>query len=540
MASSDVPPPTTTPEPLKPGSILNHAKQDVPAGIVVFLVAVPLCLGIALASGVPLLSGLVAGAVGGLIIPLISRSALSVSGPAAGLTAIVLAGVATLGQVELFFAAVVVAGVLQLVLGALQAGGLAALVPSSVIRGMLAAIGIILLMKQIPHVVGHDESDMGLEYQGFEVYEQLLHVFEKVEWGAFLVAIVSLTILYGWPKTPFAKVSFFPAALAVVVVATGMNQLFLMVAPEIALGPSHLVSLPLLSGPAELFSTLPRPEIAMFFRSDVFVVAITLAAVASIETLLSLEAVDRIDPWRRRSPKDRELFAQGVANVASGFLGGLPVTSVIVRSSANVTAGGRDRLSSIVHGALIVIAVLFGAELLNMIPLAALAAILIQTGLKLASPSLFKSMFKFGPAQFWPFIVTVLAVLSTDLLRGVALGLVLGIIAVLRENGKDVFKVERDGNNVVIEFEKDITFLAKGKLRAILDTIQPGTTLTLRRNREFIDFDIREQIMELMQEAPRLGITVILDDIDLSAPSKTTSLDPRQLLTLIKGRTSTT
>jgi MFS superfamily sulfate permease-like transporter len=540
MASPEITPPTAAATPLATGSLFAHAKYDIPSGIVVFLVAVPLCLGIALASGVPLLSGLVAGAIGGLIIPLISRSALSVSGPAAGLTAIVLAGVATLGKVELFFAAVVVAGLLQLVFGLLRAGGLAALVPSSVIRGMLAAIGLILLMKQIPHVVGHDETDMGLEYQGFEVYEQLWHVFERVEWGAFLVAAVSLVILYSWPKTPFAKISFFPSALAVVVVGTLLNQAFLAFAPGLALAQSHLVTLPILSGPAELFATLPRPEISMLFRTDVLVVALTLAAVASIETLLSLEAVDRIDPWRRRSPKDRELFAQGAANLVSGFLGGLPVTSVIVRSSANVTAGGRDRLSAIVHGLLIVVAVLFGARLLNMIPLAALAAILIQTGLKLASPNLFRQMFKLGPAQFWPFIVTVLAVLSTDLLRGVALGLVLGIIAVLRENGKGVFEVQRDGKNVVVTFAKDVTFLAKGKLRALLDTVERGSTLTLRRNNEFIDHDIREQLAELVQEAPRLGITVILDDIDLSTPSKSTSLDPRNLLTLITGQKSAT
>jgi len=539
MATADIQP-TTANEPLPPGSIFTHAKSDVPAGLVVFLVAVPLCLGIALASGVPLLSGLVAGAIGGLVIPLISRSPLSVSGPAAGLTAIVLAGVASLGKVELFFAAVVVAGVLQLVFGALQAGGLATLVPASVIRGMLASIGIILLMKQAPHVVGHDEFDLGLEHTGMELYEQLTHLFEKVEWGAFLVAAVSLTILYTWPKTPLAKVSFLPAALAVVVVGTLMNQAFIAFAPALALGQSHLVSLPLASTPMELFHTLPRPELSMLFRSDVFVVAITLATVASIETLLSLEAIDRIDPWRRRSPKDRELFAQGVANVASGFMGGLPVTSVIVRSSANVTAGGRDRLSAIVHGALLVVAVLLAGPLLNMIPLAALAAILIQTGLKLASPALFKQMFRLGGAQFWPFIVTVLAVLSTDLLRGTALGLVLGVIAVLRENGKGVFSVEKNGNDVVITFQKDVTFLAKGRLRAALDAVPKGATLTIRRNREFIDQDIRELLNELNQEAPRLGITLVLDDIDLHAPTEATNLDPRQFLRLLKSGAKTT
>lgn len=497
-------------------TLLMSPRTDLPAGLVVFLVALPLCLGIALASGVPLLSGLIAGAMGGLVVPLLSRAPLSVAGPAAGMTAVVLAGAQELGSLELFFASVIAAGAMQIVFGLLRADGLTGLVPSAVIRGMLAAIGIILILKQAPHMVGHDEFDFALDETGLPFYQHLPVIFDAINFGALLIGTFSILLLVFWHRTPFARVPIFPPALAVVLLGTLANIGLQTLGSELALDSTHLVALPIVDGLQGLLSSVPRPELAMLVRADVLSVAFTVAAVASIETLLSLEAVDKIDPLQRRSPGGRELVAQGFANMASGFLGGLPVTSVIVRSSANVAAGGRERLSALFHGVLLILAILFLSTWLNYIPLACLAAILLQTGFKLASPQLMRQMWRKGTDQFLPFAITVVAVLSLDLLRGVASGIVLGIGFALYLNNRNTFRIfQRDGDTV-IRFQKDATFLSKPALRRAFDAFEPGSKVHLENGGVFMDQDVSEAIHDLIQQAREKDVLVDVSGMELS------------------------
>lgn len=401
--------------------MFSFPRQDALAGVVVFLVAVPLCLGIALASGVAPVSGLVAGVVGGLVVPFLSRSPLSVTGPAAGLTAVVVFEVATLGSFERFLAATVIAGAMQIVMGLLRAGRHAKLVPSSVIKGMLAAIGPLIVWKQVPVAFG---------VQGFgEIPGAWVP-------GAVASALASLLVLLGWSRTPLARHAFLPPALVVVVVAS-MLAAVTAGSAALALRPEHFVRVPL-GGWSAVREALPSVDGSAFSDFAVWRVALTVALVASIETLLSLQAIDGIDPLGRTSPPNRELVAQGVANMASGWFGGLPVTAVIVRSGANLQAGGRERLSALVHGLLLLIAMLFAGSLLQLIPLACLAAVLMQVGMKLASPKLFVHAWRLGWPTFVPFMGTIAAVLATDLLKGVIAGIALelAIRVVAGERGR--------------------------------------------------------------------------------------------------------
>lgn len=393
-------------------AMFSHPRGDCIAGVVVFLVAVPLCLGIALASGVSPVSGLVAGVVGGIVVPFLSRSPLSVTGPAAGLTAVVLFETKALGSFERLLTATMIAGCLQMALGFARTGRFAALVPDSVIRGMLAAIGIIIVWKQLPALVGGDGavSEMGSQFAT----------------GAAVIAAASLLVLYGWGATPLARHAFLPPALVVVAVSVALASAFAG-STTLALSPKQMVDVPL-GGWSALRDALPVPDMGAFGDPLVWRVAVTVALVASIETLLSLKAIDGIDPLKRVSPPNQELVAQGAANLASGWLGGLPVTAVIVRSGANLQAGGRERLSALVHGVLLLLAVLFAGRVLNMIPLACLAAVLVQVGLKLASPKLFLQVWREGWKGFVPFVVTIAAVLATDLLKGVVAGIALEIV----------------------------------------------------------------------------------------------------------------
>lgn len=386
-------------------------RQDAVAGVVVFLVAVPLCLGIAVASGAPPVSGLVAGVVGGILVPFLSRSPLSVTGPAAGLVSIVVMETEKLGSYERLAAVTAAAGGVQVVLGLLRCGRFATLVPSSVIKGMLAAIGIVIVLKQLPSAVGAPGALDSMR-TGAAV-------------GPAILAGVALSVLLGWRFTPLARVALLPPALMAVALTSGLAAAFAGV-PSLALAPEHFVRVPL-GGIAALSDSLPRPEWSVLFTVDGWVVACTVAAVASIETLLSVQAVDRLDPLRRTSPPNRELFAQGAANAASGCLGGLPVTAVIVRSGANVAAGGRERLSALVHGLLLLGSVVLAGPLLNRIPLACLAAILLQVGFLLARPALFRAQWKLGGEQFVPFAITIAGVLAFDLLKGVVAGIAVGI-----------------------------------------------------------------------------------------------------------------
>ena len=484
-----------------PSSLFGYLKEDTVAGIVVFLVAVPLCLGIAVACGVPPVSGLIAGIVGGIVVPLISRSALSVTGPAAGLTAIVLVEVERLGGVKPFMAAVVLAGVLQFSLGVLRCGRFSALVPSSVIKGMLAAIGITIVWRQLPVAFGVSGS--------------IGDVIQQMHLGAVLLALFSLAVLYGWKHTPLARVKVLSPAL-IAVVASSVIARVLADVPGLALAPSQFVDVPL-GGLSELYSELPLPDFSVVGRVDTWVAGITLAIVASIETLLSLQAVDRLDPLKRHSPPDRELLAQGTANAVSGFFGGLPVTAVIVRSGANVAAGARERLSAMVHGTLLLVSVVFAGQLLNSIPLACLAAVLIQVGLNLCRPALFTTQVSLGPTQLLPFALTITAVLALDLLRGVIVGTLVGVAFVLYENARKAVVAQRDAQGVWrIRFRRDGTFVSKPHIVSALDEVDDGEHVEIDGNNEYIDHDVKEVLSTFIQDASHRNIRVTVVGIDLS------------------------
>ncbi len=481
-------------------SMFGYPKEDAVAGVVVFLVALPLCLGIAIACGVPPVSGLIAGVVGGLVVPWISRSPLSVTGPAAGLTSIVLAEVTHLGGIPPFLTAVLLAGLLQFAFGALQLGRFSALVPSAVIKGMLAAIGITIIWKQLPVAFG--------------VTGGLSDIPAQAHTGAIVLAAVSLALLYGWKYTPLGKNKLISPALVTVVVASAIAE-FLRGSP-LGLSPAQYVDVPL-GGFAGLAAALPRPEFAAAMRPEVWIAATTIAIVASIETLLSVQAVDRLDPLKRRSPPDRELLAQGAANTVSGFLGGLPVTGVIVRSGANVAAGGRERLSALIHGALLLLAVAFAGAVLNKIPLACLAAVLIQVGLNLCKPALFTTQVKLGLTQLLPFAITIVAVLALDLLKGVIVGIVMGIVFVLYENSKRAVVAERDDvGRWKMRFRRDGTFVSKPGIVSALEDVKDGEEVLIDGTGEYIDHDVKEVIATFMQDAVHRKIKVTVVGIDLA------------------------
>jgi carbonic anhydrase len=480
--------------------LFQHLKQDIPAALVVFLVALPLCLGIALASGAPLHAGIVSGVVGGLIVGLLSGSHTSVSGPAAGLTAVVLAAIAQLGSFDLFLAAVVVAGLIQLLFGFLRLGFLANYIPSAVIQGLLTAIGIILILKQIPHAVGYDkdpQADFSFwQMDGENTFSELLVMLDQISPGAVIISVFSLLLLVFWDRTPLKRLSYFPAPLAVVVLGIGLNLLFRNLFPALVIETEHLVNIPefKLNDSASLVH-IPASE--AWRNTDVWTIALTLAIIATIETLLNVEAVDRIDPHKRETPTNRELMAQGAGNMVAGFIGGIPLTSVIVRSSVNLSAGARTKMSAILHGLFLLLSVLFLAYLLNLIPLAALAAILIVTGYKLAKISVFQAMFRKGWEQFIPFIVTVLAIVFTDLLKGVMIGTVFSVFYILRSNFRNPFSKVTDelhiGEVVRIELPNQVTFFNKAAIKNTLWSIPAGSKVVIdAANTTFIDQDVVE------------------------------------------------
>ncbi|MEP7117848.1 MAG: SulP family inorganic anion transporter [Acidobacteriota bacterium] len=480
-------------------SLFSHPKEDAVAGLVVFLVALPLCLGIAVACGVPPVSGLVAGIIGGLVVPLISRAPLSVSGPAAGLTSIVLVEVQQLGGLTPFLAAVIVAGGLQAAFGALRFGRLAMLVPSSVIKGMLAAIGLTIVWKQLPVAVG--------------VTGSLSAIATAWHGGAAVIALVSLAVLFGWKHTPMARVKLLSPALVAVVVASAMAA-WMKSVPALSLGAAHYVNVPL-GDLATLFSALPRPDVTAFSQGAVWLAGVTIAIVASIETLLSLQAVDRLDPQKRHSPPDRELLAQGLANVASGVFGGLPITAVIVRSGANVSAGGQQRLSALIHGGLLLVAVVFAGPLLNAIPTACLAAVLIQVGLNLCRPALFATQARLGLTQLLPFGVTIAAVMAFDLLKGVVVGILVGIGFVLYENAQRAVVAQREFGVLRVRFRRDGTFVSKPGIVSTLEDVDDGETVIIDGTGEYIDHDVKEVLATFIDDARHRNIQVSLVGIDL-------------------------
>jgi MFS superfamily sulfate permease-like transporter len=496
----------------------KNITQDLPAGVVVFLVALPLCLGVALASGAPLFSGIIAGIAGGIVVGSFSGSHLSVSGPAAGLTTIVLASITKMGSFEAFLVTVVLAGVIQFTLGILKAGTIGNYFPSSVIKGMLSAIGIILILKQIPHAVGYDKDFEGdesfFQQDGRNTFSELIQAYNYIDAGALLICILSLAILIFW-ESSYVKskkiVSLLPAPLLVVIIGVLVNEVMKTTLPGWAIGSEHLVSLPVSDGFASFANQFTFPDFSSITTKECWVVAFTIAIVASLESLLSIDAVDKLDPMKRTTPLNQELRAQGIGNMISGLVGGLPVTAVIVRSTANVSAGARTKLSTITHGVLLVLTVLFIPGVLNKIPLATLAAILFQVGFKLAKPSIIINMYKKGKDQFIPFVVTILSILLTDLLIGISIGIAVGVFFVLKTNFKrSLISVNENGNHL-IRLTKEVSFLNKALLRRTFNEIPNGSKVLIDGTRStFIDQDILETINDFRESAPNRNISVEL------------------------------
>ncbi len=503
---------------------MRFTAADFRASVVVFLVALPLCLGIALASGAPLSSGIIAGILGGTVLGLLGGSEVSVSGPAAGLTTIVAAAIADLGGFAPFTAAVALAGVMQLALGLLKAGELGNFFPTAVIKGMLAAIGLILILKQLPHAVGWDADYMGDEsfgdIDGENTLSGLLHGWQRLHWGATLVSTTALGLMLFWDKflvKRLPKVALVPSALVAVVVGVLLNETLFAGSEALRIDNDHLVRLPFAGGIGSFLAGFSAPQWEAMANPKVWKVALTLAIVASLETLLSLDAADKIDPLKRLSRKNKELRGQGVANLISGLLGGLPMTAVIVRTSANVAGGGLHRSSAFMHGVWLLAAVIFFPHVLNRIPLSALAAVLLLVGWKLASPKLFVQEWRRGRSQFVPFTTTVVAILLTDLLTGIGIGLMVGLFFVLRANAKAALMVIRQDGEVLLRFHKDISFLQKARIRAILRDLPDGTSVVLDGSRSIsIDHDIVELVEDFLESAPGRRITVRLQKSPLA------------------------
>lgn len=531
--------------------------RDAISGVVVFLVALPLCLGIALASGAPLFAGLLAGIVGGIVVGAISGSHTSVSGPAAGLTAIVAAQIATLGF-DAFLLAVVVGGVMQIGLGLIRAGALSAFFPSSVIKGLLAAIGTILILKQIPHVLGHDtdpEGEMSFAQPDEEnTFSELATLFAgEIHIGAVVIGVLSLALLVVWARWKPLKNSIVPAPLVVVLMGVGVNLAFRQVGGPWLIENSHLVQVPVAKTLSQFVGFLRLPEFSEWDNPAVWLGGVTITLVASLETLLNLEAVDKLDREHRRSPASRELIAQGCGNVTAGLIGGLPITSVIVRSSVNVHSGAKTKMSAIFHGVLLLICVGFLPIYLNMIPLAALAAILLITGFKLASPKLFKQMWREGRYQFIPFIATLVSIVFTDLLIGILIGLTISLLFILHSNLRRpirrIVETHLGGDVLHIELANQVSFLNRAALGKILDEAPKGTRVLIdASDTDYIDPDIQELLREFKEEtAPARGISVsfrgfrekyrLYDEIqfaDYSTRELQDEMTPRQVLDLLR------
>lgn len=495
---------------------LKHVGKDIPAAIVVFLIAIPLCLGIAVASKVDPFSGIIAGVVGGIIVGFISKSPLSVSGPAAGLTAIVSGAVVALPSLEAFFLAVVLAGVMQIFMGILKLGVIGDYVPNSVIKGMLAAIGIILILKQVPYMMGYNTSyegdDSFIEASGGNTFSSIINSLNHLTPTAVVIGIIGLIILIVFERPWFKSKKLFnilSGPLVVVVMGVLINQFLGDVEHPLTSRNAQLVSIPVAASVNEFVSFFKYPDFGSIFNFKVWLVAFTLAMVASLETLLGIEAVDKLDKLQRSTPTNRELIAQGTGNIVSGLIGGLPITSVIVRSSANNNAGAQSKLSAILHGVFILSFVLFSPQILNLIPLAALAAILVFTGYKLAKVGLFKEYYRKGWDQFMPFIVTIVAIILTDLLKGVLIGIAVGIFYIIRSNFRTALGYVVEGNNHFIKFKKDISFFSKPRLKELLNNIPEGASLSIDMSKvEFIDKDIIDTINEFMAGADSRKITV--------------------------------
>ena len=502
--------------------MFKHLKQDFPASIVVFFVAIPLCLGIALASGAPLFSGLIAGIVGGIIVGAISGSHIGVSGPAAGLAAIVLAAIGSLGSFENFLVAVVLGGAIQILFGVLKAGIIGYYFPSSVIKGMLTGIGIIIILKQIPHFFGYDADPEGdfafLQLDGENTFSELFRTLENISAGPTLIAVIGLGILILWEKVLAKKAKIFQLIQGplVAVVVGILFFVFFGTEGSLAISEEHLVSVPVPEDAGSFFAQFSFPNFAVIGRTEIWITAFTIALVASLETLLCVEATDKLDPHKRVTPTNRELFAQGIGNMVSGFIGGLPITQVIVRSSANIQSGGQTKASAIMHGFLLLLSVILIPRLLNMIPLSVLAAILFLVGYKLAKPSLFKTMYRMGWKQSVPFFVTVIGIIFTDLLVGIGLGLAVGIVVILIKSYQNShflhIEDKSDGKHrITMSLAEEVTFFNKGAILKELDSLPRDTYLEINLLKtRYLDNDIIEILEDFMVKAKERNIDLKL------------------------------
>jgi MFS superfamily sulfate permease-like transporter len=487
-------------------SLFTNLKSDFASGLVVFLVALPLCLGIALASGAPLFSGIISGVVGGIVVGYLSNSHLSVSGPAAGLTAIVLTAITDLGSFNSFLLAVLIAGVIQLVLGLIKAGSISNYFPTNVIEGMLAGIGVIIFLKQIPHAIGYDNDYEGdeafLQFDGQNTFSELFSIFDYIQLGSILITIVSLAILIVWTKVDFLKkLKLVPAALIAVIVGIFLNEFFIQSGSSLAIGSEHLVNLPVPQSFNEFKNIFVFPNFLAFSNSKVWIVAVTIAVVASIETLLCIEAADRMDVQKRYTDTNIELKAQGIGNILSALLGGLPMTSVVVRTSANNNAGAKSKMSAIIHGVLLLISILAIPTLLNKIPLATLASILLLVGYKLANPKIIKHFWEKGKYQFIPFIATFIGVVFTDLLKGVALGIIISVIFVLKGNMQRAYNFRKEeyseGDIIHIDLAQEVSFLNKAAIKATLNCIPSNSKVVINAtDTVYIAHDVLDLINE--------------------------------------------
>ncbi len=505
----------------------KNFSYDLKSGIVVFLVALPLCLGIALACKVPLFSGLLSGIIGGIFVTIFSGSVLSVSGPAAGLTAIVLAAIATLGSIETFAAAVLFAGVLQVILGFLKAGSIGNYIPNAVIKGMLAGIGIILIMKQIPHLVGYDADPEGdldfIQPDGHNTFSDLFYMFNNITPGAVIIGLISVVLLIIAEKNFYKHNKIFsqiPGPLLVVVFGIILNSVFSSLHNSLTISNDHMVNLPVITSLGDFQSNLFLPDYSLIKTSKFWTVVLTIAIVASLESLLSVEATDKLDPKKRTSDTNKELIAQGIGNTLCGLVGALPVTAVIVRSSANINSGARSKTSAIIHSILLLVSVLTIPQVLMLIPNASLAAILVMTGYKLTKPKFFTDYYKKGFDQLIPFIVTIVVMLLTDLLKGVGAGLLVSIIYIIRSNILVSFDVADDiisgKHHYIIKLPQQVTFFNRGFLIAYLNKIKGQSKVIIDGSiNKKIDNDVKELIEDFISTSKEKQIEVELIKVNL-------------------------
>ena len=487
-------------------NLFANLKSDFASGLVVFLVALPLCLGIALASGAPLFSGIISGIIGGLVVGYLSQSHISVSGPAAGLTAIILVAITDLGSFNAFLLAGLIAGCIQLALGFIKAGSISNYFPTNVIEGMLAGIGVIIFLKQITHAVGYDNDFEGdqsfMQADGQNTFSELFSIFNHIQLGSVIITLVSLAILISWTKFDvLKKMKLIPAALIAVIVSIIINEFFIQSGSSLAIASEHLVALPVPTSLEEFKNIFVTPDFLAITNSKVWIVGVTIAVVASIETLLCIEAADRMDVQKRYTDTNIELKAQGIGNILSSLFGGLPMTSVVVRTSANNNAGAKSKMSAIIHGVLLLVSVLAIPMLLNKIPLATLAAILLMVGYKLANPKTIKHFWEKGKYQFVPFIATFLAVVFTDLLKGVTLGIIISIIFVLKGNLKRAYSFRKeeyaDGDVIHIDLAQEVSFLNKAAIKSTLSEIPENSRVIINaQDTVYIAHDILDLIRE--------------------------------------------